>query len=94
MNIPGVNVQFPIPEDIRIWPDMTLHQKTNQSIWKLAHGTKVLKVTSSIVNRGSVGRIKKDVNFLLHVVHAYCEHIKYVGLMGGNIEHLQLPVAY
>ena len=58
---------------------------------KLAHGK--VKI-SSIVNRGSVGRIKKDVNFLLHVVHAYCEHIKYVGLMGGNIEHLQLPVAY
>ncbi len=63
---------------------------------KLAHGTKVLKVTSSIVNRGSVGRIKKDENFLLHVrvVHAYSDRIKYVGLLRGNIEHLQLPVAY
>jgi len=28
---------------------------------------------SSIVNRGSVGRIKKDENFLLHVFHAYSE---------------------
>ena len=54
---------------------------------KLAHGN--LKV-SSIVNRGSVGdRIKKDENFLLHVlVHADSERIMYVALLGGNIEHL------
>ena len=52
----------------------------------------------SIVNRGSVlvGRIllKKDDNFLLHVVHAYSERTMSVALLGGNIEHLQRPIAY
>ena len=61
--------------------------------WKLAHG----KVqVSSIVNRGSVDRIKKDENFLLLVVvHAYSERIMSVALLGGNIEHLQcFPIGY
>ena len=68
---------------------MTPHQKANQSIG-LMHHRKLARgkvEVSSIVNRGSVGgRIKKDENFLLHVlVHADSERIMYVALLGGNI---------
>ena len=60
--------------------------------WLVAGKVKV----RSIVNRGSVvGRIlKKDDSFLLHGVHAYSERTMSVALLGGNIEHLQRPIAH